>query len=48
MSSVTRNRVASSAPSITPKPKMGQNMSSHGDPGRAPRAITGRKVAVTM
>jgi hypothetical protein len=42
-------RVDSSAPSATPAPKMGQNRSGHTEPaGKAARAITGRKVAVTI
>ena len=48
-SPLTRTRVASSAPRITPAPKIGQNRSSQGESaGSAARAITGRKVAVTM
>jgi hypothetical protein len=41
-------RDAISAPAITPRPKIGQNMSSQGEPGSDCRAITGRKVAVMM
>ena len=41
-------RAESSAPQTMPAPKIGQNRSISGEPGIAARAITGRKVAVTM
>ena len=44
----TGSRTVSSAPTATPMPKIGQNRSSQTEPGSACRAITGRKVAVTM
>ena len=46
--SATNPNVASTAPAITPAPNSGQNRSSQREAGSAWRAITGRKVAVTM